>query len=250
MRSSLSASRVRLLSHVALVTTLAGLTAACNSARFNGPLFTGSTENQRQIIGQTNYAEDPSAPPVYAPATYAAAEPISSAPLPAPGGSNAITYGDDGMVASSGNYAWTAVGGQVVTVKAGETLDNLAAKYGVPQQQILAANQLRSASDVRSGRVIVIPRRVAVAADAMPRGTEYADNPPTRPSTPTRKRLRSRRRLRSLAGEDRLDRQRDLRRAAGRHALRHRAQVRHERQRACVARTAFPPTRACRPARR
>jgi murein DD-endopeptidase MepM/ murein hydrolase activator NlpD len=159
MRKSYSAFGSRLLG-VTAVAALSGIAASC-SALGDRQFFTAST-NQKAII--TASADQPLA----APSTG-----VTRTDLPPPPGSMAAAYpGDTGASygaapyatpATSENYAWSAVGGQVITVGAGETLDILAVKYGVPQSQILNANQLSTASQVSPGRTIVIPHRVPVA---------------------------------------------------------------------------------------
>jgi murein DD-endopeptidase MepM/ murein hydrolase activator NlpD len=158
MRNPDSAFRFRALGQVALVVLLAGVSAACsNSKRLSEPFFTGSTENQREIIGQTGGQAD-------------------LQPMPAPLASNAVIR-NDLPAPSGGVYGWTAVGGKVITLGASDTLDNLAVKYGVPPEQILSANQLTSPSQIRVGRIIVIPRRVAVNSDRIP-SAAYASSAP------------------------------------------------------------------------
>jgi hypothetical protein len=53
MRNRVVGSRARQLSLVAVAAMLAGVAAGCSDhvTRFNEPLFTGSTANQREIIG-------------------------------------------------------------------------------------------------------------------------------------------------------------------------------------------------------
>jgi murein DD-endopeptidase MepM/ murein hydrolase activator NlpD len=91
--------------------------------------------------------------------------PIAAAPYPqlASATPPAATY-PAGPVqqADDGSYAWSAVGGAVMTVASGENLDSIAIKYGVPQNQILNANQLSSAAQVAPGKVLVIPHRVPI----------------------------------------------------------------------------------------
>lgn len=180
MRNGDPAFPYRFLGHAAFVAGLAGLAASCsNATRFQEPLFTGSTENQRQIIGQA----DPSQPmpPVIQkssaitsnelpppPTMVSASAPATAAPIPA---SNPV------IAANTGDYGWSAVGGQVVTVRSGETLYSLASQYGVPEKQLMSANQMRSAADVRPGRVLIIPHRVAMTGDAAIRPTPVSYTP-------------------------------------------------------------------------
>ncbi len=175
MRNRDSAFRYRVLGQVAFVVTAAGLAASCsNATRFDQPFFTGSTENQREIIGQAETQPMPAAIPSRSTA-------ITRADLPPPPGAPAAT---PAAYASSGNYGWSAVGGQVITIRSGQTLDSLAAQYGVPQEQILSANQMRSAADIRSGKVVVIPHRVALAPGATVQPTPVSYTPAAARITP------------------------------------------------------------------
>ena len=98
MCNRVSAFRVRFLGQAAFVAVLAGLGAACSSDAAREPFFTGSTANQRAIIGGSgNTAVAQSALP------------------PAQGAGGPIN------LASSQGGAWSAVGGQVVTVAADQT---------------------------------------------------------------------------------------------------------------------------------
>jgi len=80
--------------------------------------------------------------------------------------------------AASGQWSWD--GGTAVTVAPGETIDKIALRHGVPASVILQANGLTSASAVRPGQRLVIPRYNATAsasasaprpATPMPRAT-------------------------------------------------------------------------------
>src|SRR5579871_4964791 len=162
MRMSPSAFRSR-LSSVAAVAALCGIAASCSNLLGEKELYTGATDNQLQII--TSSADVPLPAPSDAvtsnylpppPDAVATNAPLSSqAPATAVSASPAAYTGD--------NYGWSAVGGTVTTVGAGETLDTIAIKYGVPANQILNANQMASAAQVTPGRVLVIPHRVPLA---------------------------------------------------------------------------------------
>lgn len=177
---------------------LAGASAACTSSRFSG-LFTGSTQNQREIIGQSNYAPDDTQQGYSAPYNAPNAQaynsqnynapsyggPVTSQPLPPPTQVASLQPNvDDSMVDSAATYGWTAVGGQVITVGRNETLDALAIKFGVPQNQLLSVNQMNSAADVRPGRIMVIPRRVAMANTAPRQAPVAAPEPYEPPARP------------------------------------------------------------------
>jgi murein DD-endopeptidase MepM/ murein hydrolase activator NlpD len=171
MRNLSCAFRIRLLNQVAVVAILAGATAACSGdvTRLREPLFTGSTPNQREIIGQNGGGASDTAdlvqpgpssggvqsadlaPP---PATPMTPAPIAVAPAPA-------------RPAVASNYVYQAAGGRVVTVGPGESLETLALKYGAPVAEIARANQIHSPADLKPGKVIVIPTRVAMAGPAV-----------------------------------------------------------------------------------
>ena len=168
MRNRVSAFKVRLLGQAAVVAVLAGTAAGCSSAGggFKEPFITGSTANQRQIIGQNDDQAMPGpvadndavsrsdlAPPpgaVASAATYSPASADASRPMPLSGGA----------------YTWSAAGGTVVQVARGDTLEALSAKYGVPGGEIARANDIRGPSELNPGKIIVIPVRVAASTAA------------------------------------------------------------------------------------
>jgi murein DD-endopeptidase MepM/ murein hydrolase activator NlpD len=82
---------------------------------------------------------------------------------------------------------WTASGGSPIVVGAGETVDTLSNRYGVPAAALLAANGLSNASEVKSGMRLVVPvyhadsRAVASAEKAgKKRGADVADAEPAK----------------------------------------------------------------------
>ena len=149
MRNRVSATRSRILGQAAVIAVLAGMGAACSgdAMRVREPFFTGSTANQREIIGGAGQ-------PMPAPLPAGG---VASSSLPPPVG----TVASNGPISGSG--AWSAAGGTVVTVGPGESLDTLAIKYGVPSVEIARANGISSPAAVTPGRAIVIPQRTAAA---------------------------------------------------------------------------------------
>jgi murein DD-endopeptidase MepM/ murein hydrolase activator NlpD len=75
---------------------------------------------------------------------------------PAPATTGAIRPPASASV-SGGPGGWTAVGGSPVLVLQGDTADSLARRYGVPEQALLGANGLKSASQVHSGMHVIVP---------------------------------------------------------------------------------------------
>jgi len=157
MRSVESAFRSRASGHVALVVLLAGLTAACSgSKRLSEPFFTGSTENQRQIIGDGSaYQSMPQPvannavaradlpPPIdYGPA-YAATSPepipqAAYAPPPAP-------------IAEAPTLA---VAGGTYVVQPGDTLYGIARRNGTTVGTLVSLNGLASPESIRIGQTL------------------------------------------------------------------------------------------------
>ncbi|WP_246697281.1 peptidoglycan DD-metalloendopeptidase family protein [Rhizobium sp. G21] len=64
-----------------------------------------------------------------------------------------------------------------VEIKSGQTLSGLSAKYGVPQREILRANNMESAADLKYGRTVVIPVTDSMA-QAMPPAVETSKKVP------------------------------------------------------------------------
>jgi murein DD-endopeptidase MepM/ murein hydrolase activator NlpD len=170
MRNRVIEFRARLLSQAAVAAVLAGTAAGCSAdaTRFHDPLFTGSTENQHEIISSGQPM-----PPAIARSDGA----VAKADLPPPAGAAASSGAIAGpgaappaqpVLAKGGSYGWSATGGQVITVGPGQSLETLSIKYGVPVAEIARANQIHSPADIHTGKVLVIPVRVALAPAVAP----------------------------------------------------------------------------------
>jgi murein DD-endopeptidase MepM/ murein hydrolase activator NlpD len=59
--------------------------------------------------------------------------------------------------AARGHGRWSRAGGAEITTADGDTVYSLSRRFGVPVQEIMAANGLHTASDLRYGQKIVIP---------------------------------------------------------------------------------------------
>jgi murein DD-endopeptidase MepM/ murein hydrolase activator NlpD len=194
MCRNVSSFRSRTLSQVAVVALLAGLTAACSSdgGRY-GSIFTGSTANQKQIIGGGNQ-------PMPAPVDYSYSNDVVATPPPSrsvsrsdlppmlPGvqqGSQQVaaqpSYSDPSYNAPRGytppsasnqqapvqvasaaqpprrGGAWSTEGGTVVTLGPGETLSSVSRRYGVPIKELAKVNNIANPSQVGSGTRLTIP---------------------------------------------------------------------------------------------
>jgi murein DD-endopeptidase MepM/ murein hydrolase activator NlpD len=182
----------RNLARGAAVLVLGAVSAGCSSgvARFQDGFFTGSTDNQRQILhaaeGQPypgenmqaaqnnqNHANSSSrdavkpvdlaaasvqrselAPPPSATQAARAPAPSQSAPPdPAPTGAAAAPR-SNGTHAGQG---WSPSAGTEITVSQGETVYNLSRRFGVPADAIMAANGLSDHTSLQAGKKIKIP---------------------------------------------------------------------------------------------
>jgi murein DD-endopeptidase MepM/ murein hydrolase activator NlpD len=185
MRNRVFACRSGLLGRVAIVAIAAATVAGCSEAsRFGTPLFTGSTKNQRDIIGN----EQTMPPPVSNGAITRNDLPppngvvASNAPLP---GSSTLPPGDyvwspDGVKpngsASTVSYTpppsapmpETAAAGGVHVVASGETLYAIGRLYRVRPADIAALNGLAAPESIRVGQRLQIPG----AGSPMIAGTE------------------------------------------------------------------------------
>src|SRR5262249_25167426 len=74
---------------------------------------------------------------------------------------------------SSGNWSWD--GGAAITVTAGESIDTIARRYGVPASVIMQANNIAAPATLHPGQRLVIPRY---------KPSRVAATPP-RPAVPT-----------------------------------------------------------------
>jgi murein DD-endopeptidase MepM/ murein hydrolase activator NlpD len=185
---------LRIWSRVAVLALVGIALAGCeNSARFDSNPF---ASNDRQPAPR----QEVTGSIATRPATTAR---IQSQPLPAPSrpatvaSSSGVSYGDRGFAAYrpqaqaaqahttqvhttqfhttevTGSVPerrapppsahWTWDGGSPVTVGYGDTVETIARKYGVPASAIMETNGITSATQIRPGQRLVIPRYVAAA---------------------------------------------------------------------------------------
>jgi len=153
---------------VALLASVGLLAAGCaDSNRFQSSSFDfnpGPPRPQGDVTGAVN-------PPP------AQQHRVVSQPLPAPAQSNPVAadsryqhenrsppYVRTTHAAPQPSGHWTWDGGSAVMVGHGQTLQQIARKHGVPASAIIEVNHLRSASDIRPGQRLVIPRYVSTSA--------------------------------------------------------------------------------------
>lgn len=180
-------TRLRLLGSV----VIAGLVSACSSdvARFSDnpfsnpfqsrtsfdPVSTNSISRgkaQAQSQAQTRLAPVTNAatttqtlPPVSAPMMRTAAAStgvVGSANYP----SLVPNAAKNNPIVTGSTNGWTAVGGTPVTLGAGENINTLSSRYGVPASAIMAVNGLSSTNAAQPGQQLMIPAYNAVSGGA------------------------------------------------------------------------------------
>jgi len=117
---------------------------------YSSPTYSGSSQGVSgggPGLGSYRPASQPEVTgTVQAPRQVAAAPapaPMAQAPAPAP-------------AAPTQNWSWS--GGTAIIVGSGDTLPGIARRYGVPASAIMQANNLTSASALKPGQRLVIPR--------------------------------------------------------------------------------------------
>jgi murein DD-endopeptidase MepM/ murein hydrolase activator NlpD len=177
------------------IVVFAALTAAgcSDSARFSNGLFAASRSNNTQppttqadVTGSVH--SRPAASRVETRALPAPSQP-ATVPSNASGGQGLGAYRPAQVSSVQNSYphssdvtgsvnspaaapalapqpGWSWEGGTAITVGAGEDIETIARKYGVPQVAILQANKITDTAAVRPGRKLVIPRYVGTGAAA------------------------------------------------------------------------------------
>src|SRR5919197_3361174 len=163
----------RLWSRAAVLVLIGAGVAACSAdmSRFNdNPFASISRPDASMQQAQIAQAPQPHSGPATAPAS--ASKTVAS---------NSPRSGDaTGSVLrkTSGNWSWD--GGTAITVAAGDSVDTIARRYGVPASVIMQANNIATPATLHPGQRLVIPRytatRVATAA-AAPRSAAPAPTP-------------------------------------------------------------------------
>jgi murein DD-endopeptidase MepM/ murein hydrolase activator NlpD len=167
--------RSRLLPRAAVLALVSVGVAACSAdtSRFNDNPF-ASLSNPAPTASMPQ-AQTAQAPQLHSATSVA----VNSTPAgPGRSGASEVTGSVLHKPTSSGNWSWD--GGTAITVAAGETVDTIARRHGVPASVIMQANNITAPATLYPGQRLVIPRykssRVASA-------TATATAP--RPAVPT-----------------------------------------------------------------
>jgi murein DD-endopeptidase MepM/ murein hydrolase activator NlpD len=144
--------RSRTLTPVAVVALLAVTAASCSNdaLRLREPLFTGSTQNQKEIIGDDGQ-----------PMAVGGGNTVASAPLPPPPPVEATP------VAYAPPAASTTPGATTHKVRSGDTLYSVSRQYGVSVGDIVALNSLSSAGQIQVGQTLQLPAGASPAPKAV-----------------------------------------------------------------------------------
>jgi murein DD-endopeptidase MepM/ murein hydrolase activator NlpD len=142
--------------------------AACSAdtSRFNDNPFAS-------LSNPAPTASMPQAQTAQAPQPHSATSVAVNSTAAGPGrpGASEVTGSVLHKPASSGNWSWD--GGTAVTVAAGETIDTIARRHGVPASVIMQANNITAPATLYPGQRLVIPRykssQVATATAPAPR---------------------------------------------------------------------------------
>ncbi|MDT3378042.1 peptidoglycan DD-metalloendopeptidase family protein [Labrys neptuniae] len=181
MRFPIELIRSRHLSRVAVIALVAGLAASCSDTSrfaqnpFSNP-FTSSDNQLAYAQPQPSKARSRYDNSGYAVNTVPAAGVVASQPLPpvgavaqrsTPSTQYRLARGEQPIVTGAistpapqiGGFkagGWTATGGTPVTAAAGETINTLSNRYGVPSDAIMKVNGLTSRS-LTPGQQVIIP---------------------------------------------------------------------------------------------
>jgi murein DD-endopeptidase MepM/ murein hydrolase activator NlpD len=153
----------RLWSRAAVLVLIGAGVAACSAdtSRFNDNPF-ASISRPDASMQQAQIAQAPQPHP----APAAAATPAGAGKAVA---SNSPRSGDaTGSVLrkSSGNWSWD--GGTAITVAAGDSVDTIARRYGVPASVIMQANNIAAPATLHPGQRLVIPRYTSTRLTTAP----------------------------------------------------------------------------------
>src|SRR6516225_10594600 len=143
--------------------------AACSAdtTRFNDNPFASHSNSELT-------ASMPQAQTAQAPQPHSATSVAVNSAGPGRSGASEVTGSVVHKPGSSGNWSWD--GGTAVTVAAGETIDTIARRHGVPASVIMQANSITAPATIYPGQRLVIPRY---------KSSRVATAPAPRPAVPT-----------------------------------------------------------------
>jgi murein DD-endopeptidase MepM/ murein hydrolase activator NlpD len=159
----------RLFPRAAVLALIAAGVAACSAdtSRFNDNPFASIIRPDASMQqAQTAQAPQPHSGPATAATPTGAGKAVAS---------NSPRSGEaTGSVLrkTSGNWSWE--GGTAITVAAGDSVDTIARRYGVPASAIMQANNIAAPATLHPGQRLVIPRYASTRIAAAPRAAAPA----------------------------------------------------------------------------
>ncbi|MBA5776735.1 M23 family metallopeptidase [Stappia sp. F7233] len=197
MITQTTSQRSYFLSRTALAVIIAAMAAGCSAGieRFEDPIYTGGTSNQKQILGTASSQpsfEDISAGPT---SSKVRTGKVESVALPPPGQAPAVATGSISsqarsaapVAAATTTRGWTTAGGTQITARGGDTLASLSRRYGVPEKALADANGLQAGAALKSGQSLIVPTYVyggAPATASKPAASVSGSLPATAIETP------------------------------------------------------------------
>ncbi len=163
------------ISKILALALLASVAAGCSSTstRLAENPFSNPFRSRNDSIATGSIKSSRVQPPSDANLTTGSvARRVTSAPLPAPGTSQLKQLQSsavDSAKAKAGSTVaksipgWSAKGGSPVTLGAGESVETVANRYGVPAAAILSVNGLGSSSQAVPGQQLIIPAYSAIS---------------------------------------------------------------------------------------
>ncbi len=169
------------LSSVLAIALLASVSSACSTGvtRFNenpfsnpfqskyDPTTTGSIKKAALKPQTQGFTSPKLAAPSYS-------SKISSSPLPAPGSTQAklmmagaTSSASSKMTVAKSIPGWSAKGATPVTLGAGESIETVANRYGVPSAALLSVNGLSNSSQAVPGQRLLIPAYNATSGSGL-----------------------------------------------------------------------------------
>ena len=152
-------ARVAVLALVGIATT-----ACSDSARFQSSSYSRAVPPQ-EVTGSAVTQPTPNGRVVAQPLPTPSRQQTAAASSVSNGAQGLGAYPVTTQRAESAGH-WTWDGGSPVTVGAGETVESIARKYGVPASALRQTNNLSETNAIRPGQRIVIPRYLSSSASA------------------------------------------------------------------------------------
>jgi murein DD-endopeptidase MepM/ murein hydrolase activator NlpD len=162
----------------AVLALVAASVAACSAdaSRFNdNPFASFSRPEATASVPQTQSAQTPQPPSGSSVTANSGGAGGKALVLNSPSRTRPGAPEATGLVVRKSSANWTWDGRTAATVAAGDTIDTIARRYGVPASVLMQANNIAAPATLHPGQRLVIPRYTS---------TRVATTPAPRPATP------------------------------------------------------------------